>query len=496
MKLLVQELTWTKSQNPTFGQHRPYRKLRCSVYGCVECWIQVTKSLPEEGSVVAKLVQHVLDDVKPVTSQTKLLLTASNSGNQQLSKKAKKRKIQDDVDQLLTGQQKFDVNANEMITYRALKVLCTILIAGGSDIPREVVREIQVCVVKLVIQCQQSSFNSFPIPFSNAECRQGLYHVLLCCLLSNSPYVPSPVNHAVKLFSSGLQDIDLKVSSFCQEALAVANSIIHPRVFPQGCSAPKQLLFGTPENPSSNGPLSVDHESISESLSSYRENQMALSENVLSQRSLLFERHKLNGSAYSQIEQMSMEQTDYEDAAEGSNTGNTPLVDGTSGEQTEQFDTSGKENNTQKEKSHSEAVNPDSEMTETGLIASSNNTARGQLSNQEKCIQNTNQMSASENLSRKAAVSPQQLKNVHDSKNTVGLSEPKQRRTEDADLNTDREKQVESNKATFKPYKDQLTENITEKENVINEDSDSDETAQLLAAFVDSYPDSDEPEFG
>lgn len=139
----------------------------------------------------------------------------------------------------------------------SLTVLCTILIAGGSDIPREVVRvstetiafffynnkrsqrinmevsslgigglehnitnacsfylfpqEIQVCVVKLVIQCQQSSFNSFPIPFSNAECRQGLYHVLLCCLLSNSPYVPSPVNHAVKLFSSGLQDIDLKV---------------------------------------------------------------------------------------------------------------------------------------------------------------------------------------------------------------------------------------------------------------------------------------------
>ena len=25
MKILVQELAWTKSQNPTFGQHRPYR---------------------------------------------------------------------------------------------------------------------------------------------------------------------------------------------------------------------------------------------------------------------------------------------------------------------------------------------------------------------------------------------------------------------------------------------------------------------------------------
>ena len=66
-------------------------------------------------------------------------------------------------------------------------------------------------IIKLVIQCQQSAYPSYPIPFSSAECRQALYHVLLCCLLSNSPYVPSPVNHAVKLFSGGLQDADLKV---------------------------------------------------------------------------------------------------------------------------------------------------------------------------------------------------------------------------------------------------------------------------------------------
>lgn len=42
-----------------------------------------------------------------------------------------------------------------------------------------------------------------------------MYHVLLCCLLTNSPYVPSPVNHAVRLFSAGLQDADLKVECVC-----------------------------------------------------------------------------------------------------------------------------------------------------------------------------------------------------------------------------------------------------------------------------------------
>ena len=72
-------------------------------------------------------------------------------------------------------------------------------------------QEIQVCIIKLVIQCQQSPYPSYPIPFSSAECRQALYHVLLCFLLSNTPHVPSPINHAVKLFSGGLQDADLKV---------------------------------------------------------------------------------------------------------------------------------------------------------------------------------------------------------------------------------------------------------------------------------------------
>lgn len=32
----------------------------------------MTNSLPEEGGVVAKLVQHMLDDIKPLVSRTKV----------------------------------------------------------------------------------------------------------------------------------------------------------------------------------------------------------------------------------------------------------------------------------------------------------------------------------------------------------------------------------------------------------------------------------------
>lgn len=43
------------------------------------------------------------------------------------------------------------------------------------------------------------------------------------------------------------------MSSFCQEALAISNSIIHPRSFPQVCSASGPLLVANTEQPSTNG---------------------------------------------------------------------------------------------------------------------------------------------------------------------------------------------------------------------------------------------------
>ncbi|XP_015753429.1 PREDICTED: uncharacterized protein LOC107333174 [Acropora digitifera] len=264
---LLQELSWTKCRSPMFGHEKPYRQLRCSVYLCLEHWVHLTNSLPDGSGVVSKLMEEILDDIMPVTSQTKLLpCTAQNLGSSKMSKKAKKRKLQEDVQQTLAGQQKFDTSANDMLTYRALKALSAMLVACGGDIPPDKFKEAQARVVKLISQCQQSVVHTYPIPFSRADCRQALYHVLLCCLLTDLPNVPSPVNHAVRLFSYGLQDADLGVSSFCQEALAISNSIIHPRSFPQVCSASGPLLVGTTEQPSTNGSfLMAPNQSVPES---------------------------------------------------------------------------------------------------------------------------------------------------------------------------------------------------------------------------------------
>ena len=43
------------------------------MYLCLEHWVQLTNSLPERGGVVAKLMQHLVDDIKPLISQTKVM---------------------------------------------------------------------------------------------------------------------------------------------------------------------------------------------------------------------------------------------------------------------------------------------------------------------------------------------------------------------------------------------------------------------------------------
>ena len=44
------------------------------MYLCIERLVQLTRSLPDGGGVVAKLVQQMLDDIKPVASQTKVMI--------------------------------------------------------------------------------------------------------------------------------------------------------------------------------------------------------------------------------------------------------------------------------------------------------------------------------------------------------------------------------------------------------------------------------------
>ena len=43
------------------------------MYLCLEHWVHLTNSLPDGSGVVSKLMEEILDDMMPVTSQTKVL---------------------------------------------------------------------------------------------------------------------------------------------------------------------------------------------------------------------------------------------------------------------------------------------------------------------------------------------------------------------------------------------------------------------------------------
>ena len=50
------------------------------MYLCIERLVQLTRSLPEGGSVADKLVQQMLDDIKPMVPQTKVMIWKREKG--------------------------------------------------------------------------------------------------------------------------------------------------------------------------------------------------------------------------------------------------------------------------------------------------------------------------------------------------------------------------------------------------------------------------------
>lgn len=242
-------------------------------------------------------------------------------------------------------------------------------------------------------------------------------------------------------------------------------------------SAPGPLLLGTSEHPSSNGPLSMDHENISESL--------ILSStlgNVSSQQSILsrggFKIDNMNGVGYSQTEQISVEHAECEEATDVGNAVNKSFTTvgnelmevrehETSGKQTEQSNNSGRESrDAQKDRSHSAATNIDNQTSGTQFIASSSNTIRAQLPNHETSITNTSQTTSSETLRREDVASSPQQEKMHDFNKPLGMSEAKRRRIEDENSNVPNETQVKDNKSASTPNKDYLTESIEENKTI------------------------------
>ncbi|XP_077773923.1 LOW QUALITY PROTEIN: proline-, glutamic acid- and leucine-rich protein 1 [Podarcis muralis] len=98
-----------------------------------------------------------------------------------------------------------------------------------SPPPSSSPQRLQELVVPLLIRLGQAETPPGS-PYASAPCRRELHRLLLAVLAAPPPSWPPPFHCALRLFSQGRADPNLQVSSFCTEALAVCNALLHPRV--------------------------------------------------------------------------------------------------------------------------------------------------------------------------------------------------------------------------------------------------------------------------
>ena len=249
-----------------------------------------------------------------------------------------------------------------------------------------------------------------------------------------------------------------QVSSFCQEALAIANSIIHPRSFPQVCSAAGPLSLSTSEHHPSNGPLSTDFDQSSSMSVTSRSLVQTGSGNSLSQQSILsrgsFENS--NGVGYSEIGQNSLRYTEKGQATENSDV-NSSLTSVRNISEEYEHNTFQKSTVSQSETSSSQAdhcivMDSASQLARIQVSTSSSDSSMPQLLNHEGFIEANKSKALLENTThereeRDVTTSFYQSAVLRDMHNTFGSSEPKRRRADDSCIGSDQmlnDKQPES----------------------------------------------------
>ncbi|XP_073331405.1 proline-, glutamic acid- and leucine-rich protein 1 [Pagrus major] len=271
-RLFSQTLSaWTPLPEASLGQQRAYSSVRVSVYRTLELWLQVagTSASILQGSPGHSelLFSHLLGDITPGAESVKLRAGLSADvvpGGKPGPRRTKTLVIADAVGPSL--QRKGDLLANQDTCLSALRVLRQIILTCGTLLKDDIHKRLHDVVLPLCVrlQQQQSSSNTscesaggISGQYSSALSRQELYRFLLALVLVPSPCWPPPLTCAVSILSNGRNDRNLKVSTFCTEALTICNSLLHPRTPSIALPLPPLALKPTPTAqvlPSSQGP--------------------------------------------------------------------------------------------------------------------------------------------------------------------------------------------------------------------------------------------------
>ncbi|TNN73642.1 Proline-, glutamic acid- and leucine-rich protein 1 [Liparis tanakae] len=227
----------------SLGQQRAYSSVRVSVYKTLELWVQVAGAcggiLQGSPGHSELLFTHLLGDITPGAESVKLragLSADAVPGGKPGPRRTKHLVMADTAGPSL--QRKGDQLANQDSCLWALRALRQILLTSGTLLKDDMHKRLHDVVLPLCVRLKQQQSSSSILSdaagcvsgqYSSALPRRELYRLLLALVLVPSPCWPPPLTCAVSILSNGRNDRNLKVSTFCSEALTVCNSLLHPR---------------------------------------------------------------------------------------------------------------------------------------------------------------------------------------------------------------------------------------------------------------------------
>uniref|UniRef100_A0A8C9TNY7 Proline-, glutamic acid- and leucine-rich protein 1 n=1 Tax=Scleropages formosus TaxID=113540 RepID=A0A8C9TNY7_SCLFO len=259
-RLFSQTLSaWSPPPEGSPGQQRAFSAVKVCLYRTLELWVRVAGASAGilHGSPTHNelLLTHLLGDITPGPDSVKLragqpaVSELVGHGGKAAAAAARRAKGMGDV----TGvsiQRKGDALANQDTCVSALRGEGTshCVCARARALSR-----LQDLVLPLCVRLQQqpcgSDVGTGSSQYGSAPPRRELYRLLLALVLTPPPRWPPPLPCAVSIFSHGRRDHSLTVASFCTEALAICNSLLHPRVPSIALPLPPLALKHTPAAP-------------------------------------------------------------------------------------------------------------------------------------------------------------------------------------------------------------------------------------------------------
>ncbi|XP_041094359.1 proline-, glutamic acid- and leucine-rich protein 1-like [Polyodon spathula] len=241
-RLFAQTLSaWSPACDTTLpGQQRVYSAVRVQLYNTLELWVKVggASSGVLQGTYhhADVLLAHLIGDITTGADTVKLRAGRSSPELAVHAGKAGGRRSKGaDLSEVgMQLQRKHDAGANQDTALSAVTALSHIVLTSGTLLKEEIHKKLQELLIPLLVRLQQEGFmrglgGQLTSPYSSPPARQALYHLLLSLVLAPSPQHPPPLHCGVRLFSQGLGDPSVEVSSFCRDSLTVCNSLLHPR---------------------------------------------------------------------------------------------------------------------------------------------------------------------------------------------------------------------------------------------------------------------------